>query len=28
RVSLFAQDLRTIVPVSEKRLDRLWEKVP
>jgi len=27
RVSLFAQELRTVVPVSSKRLDRLWEQV-
>jgi ATP-dependent helicase HrpA len=27
RVSLFAQDLRTVVPVSAKRLAEQWEKV-
>jgi ATP-dependent helicase HrpA len=27
RVSLFAQELKTSVPVSPKRLDALWEKV-
>lgn len=27
RVSLFAQELRTRVPVSSKRLDKLWEQV-
>jgi ATP-dependent helicase HrpA len=28
RVSLFAQELGTIQPVSPQRLDKLWEKVP
>ncbi|WP_231746783.1 ATP-dependent RNA helicase HrpA [Maioricimonas rarisocia] len=28
RVSLFAQQLRTAVPVSEKRLDEAWKQVP
>jgi ATP-dependent helicase HrpA len=27
RVSLFAQELRTAVPVSEKRLDEQWARV-
>ena len=27
RVSLFAQKLGTAMPISAKRLDRLWEKV-
>ena len=27
RVSLFAQELRTAVPVSEKRLAKLWEEI-
>jgi ATP-dependent helicase HrpA len=27
RVSLFAQELRTPVPVSAKRLDALWQQV-
>jgi ATP-dependent helicase HrpA len=27
RISLFAQEVKTIVPVSEKRLDQLWEQV-
>ena len=26
RVSLFAQELGTLAPVSEKRLDRLWAR--
>ena len=26
RISLFAQEMRTVVPVSAKRLDALWEK--
>ena len=26
-VSLFAQPMKTIVPVSEKRLEKLWEKI-
>ncbi len=28
RVSVWAQELRTKVPVSAKRLDALWEQVP
>jgi ATP-dependent helicase HrpA len=27
RVSLFAQELKTSIPVSPKRLDAQWEKV-
>jgi ATP-dependent helicase HrpA len=27
RVSLFAQELKTPLPVSAKRLDALWDKV-
>jgi ATP-dependent helicase HrpA len=27
RVSLFAQELKTSVPVSVKRLEALWEQV-
>lgn len=27
RVSLFAQELRTSIPISDKRLDKQWEKV-
>jgi ATP-dependent helicase HrpA len=27
RVSLFAQELKTAIPVSVKRLERQWEKV-
>ncbi|MBA2482971.1 MAG: ATP-dependent RNA helicase HrpA [Nitrosomonas sp.] len=28
RISLFAQELKTPVPVSVKRLQKLWEKIP
>jgi ATP-dependent helicase HrpA len=27
RVSLFAQELRTPMPVSVKRLERVWESI-
>jgi ATP-dependent helicase HrpA len=27
RVSLFAQELKTSIPVSVKRLEKQWEKV-
>jgi ATP-dependent helicase HrpA len=28
RVSLFSQELKTAVPVSVQRLEKLWEQVP
>jgi hypothetical protein len=28
RISLFAQELKTTVPVSLQRLEKLWEQVP